>query len=183
MMRTRNPPICHHRNHTHPGLPPPSFGYQNNGPRPGSSSRPQSQGGYLNPAYDAGHGGYQGGPPPSSYQQNSGFGQEPPSFGMPPGPQETFGSPQPPYPNETPFGGPAPYPGGYDHNYQQGPPGGYQQGPPPGQYQQGPPPPHGNWQNAQSGYPGAQQPQPPYPGQYPGQGQPPYYPPGGGYGY
>jgi hypothetical protein len=157
-----------------PAMPTQSFGYQNNDPRPGSANRPHMQGGYLNP--DAGYGGYHGGPAPSTYQQNTRYGQEPPSFGMPPGPPETFGSPQPPYPNEPPYGSSAPYPGGYDQ--------GYQQGPPPGIYQQGPPPPQGNWQSAQSGYPGAQQPQPPYPGQYQGQGQPTYYPPGGGgYGY
>lgn len=149
-----------------PSFPSPGFGYENHGLRPGSANRPQSQGGYLNPNY----GGYQGGPPPSSYQQNSGYGQEPPAFGMPPGPPVYQ---QPPYPVQQPqYGGPAPYPGGFDQGYQPGPPGGYPHGAPPG-----------NWQQGESGYPGAQQ--PPFSGQFPP--QPPYggyqYPPGGGGGY
>jgi len=167
------------------------FGYEN---RPGSAYKPNTQSTYLNSSQQSG--GYQSRPPQSDY---SGYGQEPASFGMPPGPSEFQ---QPPYPNEPPSGPPYPGdqggynqdyqhapsggfqggfqqgpPGGYQGGYQQGPPGGfpggYQQGPPggfPGDYQQGPPPP--SWQQGPPhGNPG-----------YPGGPQGPYPGQGGGYG-
>jgi hypothetical protein len=152
----------------------PQFGYQNYGP---PNSRPGSQGGHLSPNPHFG-GGYQGGPAPSYQQQNAGYGQEPPSFGMPPGPPEFVGN----QPTDQPQYG------GYQQGYQQGPPPGNwgqypPQQPPYGAYQQGPPP--GNWQQGpqgQPGYPGG--PQPPYPAYAPqqqpyGYQQPPY----GGNGY
>ncbi|KAH8599628.1 heterokaryon incompatibility protein Het-C-domain-containing protein [Bisporella sp. PMI_857] len=144
-----------------PAFPAQDFGYGNN-----SSYRPNSRGGHLNPEQQ--FGGYQGGPPPSSYQQqyNSSYGQEPPSFGMPPGPpefqQQSYSQGQPPYSGYQ----------GEGNYYQQGPPPptDWQHGhPPPGNWQQGPPP--GEWQQGP--------PQPPYP-DYPPQ-QPPHQPPHGGY--
>lgn len=160
-----------------PGFSPqsPQFGYQNHGIS-NNNSRPGSQGGHLNPNPHFG-GGYQSGPPPNSYQQpNADYGQEPPSYGMPPGPPDNFGGAQ--------YGGyqqGPPPPGPWQPQGQPGFQGGYQQG----GYQQGPPPgPPGPWQpQGQPGYPGG--PQPPYPNQYPPQ-YPPYQQPpyggGGGYG-
>jgi len=162
-----------------------NFGYDN---KPGSASRPTAQ------SYQQ-SGGYGGRPSNPEY---SDIGQEPPSFGMPPGPSE-FQQQQPPYPGGNPGGPPypgnqAPYPedqggynqsgyggppqGGYQGGYQQNNQAGYQQGPPGGYSSQGPPPnwqqPPQNWQQGpppqgNPGYPGG--PRGPYPGQQ-----------GGGYG-
>ncbi|KAG9245681.1 heterokaryon incompatibility protein Het-C-domain-containing protein [Calycina marina] len=178
------------------------YGYEN---RPGSADRLGSSGVHLNPKY----GDQQGRSSFSPYQtqDNSSFGQEPSSFGMPPGPSGFQQAPPPPYSNQKPWqGGQQNYnqypPGPHGYNQypqQQGPPGHYQgghQGPPggfqggpsgnygqghPGGWQHGPPP--GNWQGppqGQPGYPGGSQPQ--YPGEYPSQ-QPPYGGGGGGHRY
>lgn len=106
-----------------PHQPPlsPNFGYQNVPPRPGSSHE-MPHGEYLDP--NLGHGHYQGGPSPSTYQH--GFGgphggyQQAPVYPMeqPPYPGAFQGSPPPgfqgglppygqgyPYPPGPPFGG------------------------------------------------------------------------------
>ena len=128
------------------------FGYEN---RPGSGYRPN----HLNPQ----HVEHQSHPAQSTYQQqgNPGYGQEPPSFGMPPGPPQFQQGPPPPYPNEQPqygggYGGYQGPPGNNQQgNYQQG---GYQGGYQQGGYQQG------NYQQGQPGYPGGPQGEPGYPG-------------------